>query len=153
MMGYSFRAMSNRQPLDWWPGDGVVDNLGVDVYNEGSLSGTRWDSPGRAFSQPFPGDTAYAGGYVDGGILGFARDHGVSVGVAEVGTLENTSNLTAGWTSTPTKASWIKDALAYYESLGLVYVEYFHSGPYRGPWWLDSSQASLNAYNAAIATY
>jgi len=153
MMGYSWRSASKRQPLDWWPGDGVVDSVGVDVYNEGSLSGARWDSPGRAFAQPFPGDRPYDGGYVDGGILAFVQRHGTALGIAEVGTLENTTGLTAGWTSTPTKEAWIRDAVAYYKSIGAVYVEYFHSGPNRGPWWLDSSPGALSSYAWATSRY
>jgi hypothetical protein len=153
LMAYSFRAVSGRNPEDWWPGDGVVDIVGIDTYNDGSLDGTAWYSPGRAFGQPAAGDKS-PGSFVAGGILGFLDQHNVLFGVAEFGTLENTDGLTAAWTDTPTKAAWIRDAVNYYQSIGAVYVEYFHSGPYRGPWWLDySSDEPLVAYRDMIAKF
>lgn len=153
MMAYSFRAEAGRQPLDWWPGDGVVDVMGIDTYNDGSLDGSDWKSPGRDFGEPFPGDIAQPGGYVDGGILAFADRHDIRIGVAEFGTLENTARISADWTDTATKAAWIRAAVDYYHRIDAVYVEYFHAGPHRGPWWLDSSQAALDAYAEVLLRY
>jgi len=153
MMSYSWRSVSGRQPLNWWPGDGVVDSVGIDTYNEGSLTGTSWNSPGKAFNQPYPGESGYSGGYVDGGIPAFLALHKAKFGIAEFGTLENTTSLTAGWTTTPNKAAWLREAVDYYNRLGAIYVEYFHSGPYRGPWWLDSSPASMAAYKDVVTKF
>ncbi len=154
MMAYSFRAMSGREPMDWWPGDGVVDIVGIDTYNEGSLKQSEWDSPGREFGQPAPGDAAMRGGFVDGGILAFLQRHDAKLGIAEFGSLENTTGITADWTDTPTKAEWIRQAVEYYHSLGAIYVEYFHAGPYRGPWWLDNdSDEPLEMYRELIERF
>jgi len=149
MMAWSWVSHSGRQPEDWWPGDGVVDDIGIDTYNEGSLAGTRWDSPGRGLGVPAAGDTAYSGGYVDGGVLAFVQRKKVTFGIAEFGSLENKNRIDAAWSSTDDKAAWLRDAVALFDAKGARYVEYFHAGPYRGPWWLDSSPASLSAYAAA----
>lgn len=153
MMAYSFRAMSGRDPLDWWPGSGVVDSIGIDVYNEGSLQGGRWDSPGRDLGYPAPGEEQSQGGYVHGGPIAFARSQGLPWGVAEFGSLENTSRAGASWTTAATKADWIVEAVSFYVSKGAAYIEYFHAGPHRGPWWLDSSTGALRAYEAMISRY
>jgi hypothetical protein len=153
MMAYSWSEMSGRDPMDWWPGDGVVDIVGIDMYNEGSLRGTRWDSPGRALGEPFAGEPERpmrAGQ----SIVEWVRERGAELGIAEFGSLENTSGLTAEWTDTPTKAEWVHEAVEYFESIGVVYAEYFHSGPYRGPWWLDAESAEpLAAFQDLLYAY
>lgn len=152
MMSWSWNTGAGRDPNSWWPGDGVVDSVGLDGYNDGSLKGTRWDSPGRPYGMAAPGDSK-GGTYVDGGAIAWIKAKHVAWGIAEFGTLENDNNVAAGWTATPTKAAWLEAAAAFFYAQGASYIEYFHAGPYRGPWWLDSSQAALDAYRDVIARY
>ncbi len=153
MMSWSWVNQSGRNPEDWWPGDGVVDDIGIDTYNEGSLSGSRWDSPGRGLGVPAAGDTGYSGGYVGGGALAFVKRKGTTFGIAEFGSLENTKQIDAAWSRTDDKAAWLHEAVALFAAQGARYVEYFHAGPYRGPWWLDSSPAALKAFAAAARAH
>lgn len=153
MMSWSWVGQSGRNPSDWWPGDGVVDDIGIDTYNEGSLQGTRWDSPGRGIGLPARGEAGYSGGYVGGGVMAFVKSKGTTFGIAEFGSLENTNRIDAPWSPTDDKAAWVREAVALFDAQGARYVEYFHAGPTRGPWWLDSSPAALSAYAAATRAH
>lgn len=150
MMSYSWWGMSGRDPMNWYPGDAYVDSVGIDTYNEGSLNGTRWDSPGRGMGLPAEGDTALPGGYVYGGAIPWIQSRGKAWGVAEFASLENVNEIDGGWTDVDTKARWIRQAVRFYVAEGASYIEYFHCGPYRGEWWLDSSPEALASYKWAV---
>jgi hypothetical protein len=153
MMSYSWRIASGRDPMDWYPGDAYVDSVGIDTYNEGSLNMERWDSPGRAMGLPAVGDTAAPGGYIYGGAVRWIQSRGLAWGVSEFGTLENVANIDSGWSTVDEKWKWIRQATSFYVSEGASYIEYFHSGPYRGPWWLDSSPEAMASFKWALKTY
>jgi hypothetical protein len=153
MMSYSWWGMSGRDPMDWYPGDAYVDAVGIDTYNEGSLKTTRWDSPGRGLGVPAEGDTPLDGGYVYGGAIPWIQSRGLDWGIAEFGSLENVNHIDGGWTNVDEKWKWIKQATRLYVHNGASFIEYFHCGPYRGPWWLDSSPESLASFKWALKRF
>ena len=73
--------------------------------------------------------------------------------LSEFGTLENVAHIDGGWTTVDEKWKWIRQATHFFVNEGASYIEYFHSGPYRGPWWLDSSPEALASYKWAIKTF
>jgi hypothetical protein len=100
-------SSSTRDPENFWPGAGYVDVMGVDMYNEGSLTATRWDSPGGALG--YPADSAddasiqsvYAG-YKYGGFLPWCESKGITkYVVGEVGCQRNIENVAATWPTSP----------------------------------------------------
>ena len=154
LMSWTFEALANRNPDDWWPGAAAVDIIGVDTYNGASLAQDGWDSPLVHLGKPATDEPPTFKGYTpDGGFLAYVRAKGKDWGVAEFGSLENVKNFKVAWTNTATKGAWVTRAVDDFVAEGAVYVEYFHSGPYRGPWWLDSSASSLSAFKQALAKY
>jgi hypothetical protein len=150
MMSYSWWTSSGRDPMDWYPGDEYIDSVGIDTYNEGSLRGDRWDSPGRGVGLPFAGDTAVPGGYVYEGAIRWAQARGLPWGIAEFGSLENVNHIDSTWAKVDEKWRWIHRAVKFYARNGASYIEYFHCGPYRGPWWLDSSSEAMASFKWAL---
>lgn len=153
MMAYSWRTAAHRNPEDWWPGDGVVDSVGFDVYNEGSLSAyknpgdvtddSRWDSLGGQLGMPRPGEVSRR--FVNGqGPVPWARAKGLRWGVPEFGSLENDYGLSSTWTNQPTMADWLIDAGRFLHEEGADFAAYFHADGRpvdRGPWWLKTQPA------------
>lgn len=111
-----------------YPGDDVVDFVGLDVYN--------WNgcNPG--------GPTSWQGVATQStAVRAFAQKHGKPMMVAEWGSVEDPANAQR-------KATWLRDSMATWTSWPEVKaVLYFHQ---QGscPWWADSSPTTLTAFRS-----
>lgn len=128
----AFATGSTRPTADaLYPGDDVVDWVGLDVYNWSGCN------PGGPTSwSPVASQSAAA--------RTFAQAHGKPVMVAEWGSVEDPADLQR-------KAGWLRDAMATWTAWPEVKaVLYFHQ---QGscPWWVDSSPASLAAFTEIAA--
>ena len=138
MTDYSFWAPSTerRQAAKWYPGDAWVDAIGADAYNwytcrganEGWRSLEKIITPLRDFGLAHPGKQLW---------------------LPEWASVEDPANPTR-------KAQWIADARALFEQPGFsqfVGIAYFHNEHDNAQypacdWWVDTSQASLDAFTA-----
>ena len=110
----------------YYPGDDVVDYLGADGYNwYGTSPDKQWRSLADALG-PF-----YAWGSA----------HHKPLMVAEWGTLEDPA-------VPGRKAAWLTDAAAALQTMPAIKVVCYFHAPVTFPWWVDSSQSSLQAFAA-----
>lgn len=153
---------SALDPVNFWPGSGYIDIMGIDNYNEGSvLTSPRWDSCQAGLGYPADSNevtaytTAYGGtgGYKttdssgltwSHGFLGWCEMMGVTKWLmAEFGTQENFEGLTPTWPSTTaSRIQWINDAVTFINGYNLdatknatcIGINYFMRGRlYAGP--------------------
>lgn len=127
---------SSLDPVNFWPGAGYIDIMGVDSYNEGSiLSSPRWDSfqAGLGYPADSAEATAYQAAYGlsgttagmkstdssgltwSNGFLGWCEAIGVTKWlVAETGTLRNVAGLSPTWPAgTSSKEQWINSMVTF----------------------------------------
>ncbi|MCV2393574.1 PKD domain-containing protein [Actinotalea sp. M2MS4P-6] len=115
-----------------WPGDDVVDWVGVDAYNWAGCRGSSGPQSWRSLA--------------DGaaGARDFARAHGKPLMLAEYGSVEDAEQ-------PGRKATWLTEAmdtaLAWPELKAVLY--FHHDGSC--PWWVDSSTSALSAFKGAAA--
>jgi beta-mannanase len=120
-------VLANEQLADWYPGDDVVDVVGVDGYNWGTAipKGT-WTSPKKLFGPSFDQ------------IGEFAADKPILV--TEVGSAEQGGS----------KSDWIRDLVAYLDGAksvsGFVWFDYDKEADWR----IDSSPKSAQAMSEAL---
>ncbi|MGH2686900.1 MAG: hypothetical protein ACRDJP_15660, partial [Actinomycetota bacterium] len=136
LMGWTFNARSDRDPAAYWPGDDVVDAVGVDGYNWFGCSGGNqdWQTFRSIFQDPYDWIAA--------------RDKPMILG--EWGSVEDPSNPAA-------KAEWIAAASTWIKAHPNVkVVSYFHShdvNPSRNrdcDWTLDSSTPVMGAFRTMV---
>ena len=136
---WKYSSGSANHPSNFFPawsglpatGANYVDIMGVDVYNEGSVNGSHWDSPSGSIGIPMDANeqtgykARYGGTYGwktsdastltwTNGFLGWCEAFGMTKWlVGEIGTQRNINNLTASWTSligaTNSKTDWIRE--------------------------------------------
>lgn len=126
LTGHTFR----RGEADrWYPGDNVVDVVGVDAYNwfgTGHAGGSTWTTFAAAFQPAY--DWAIA--------------RGKPMWVTETGTLEDPSDPSR-------KAQWYYDMGAQAQAWpNLRAIVYFTGAKYG--WWPNSSQESLSAFRRVV---
>jgi hypothetical protein len=124
LMAWSFNPKSDRDPMDYYPGDGFVDFVGGDGYNwYPSRSTAEWTSFEAIFQY----------------INQFAVDRGKPWMVVEYGCLEDPAR-------PGRKAEWLRDVLRTakgWPSLkALIYYDVFKAED----WITDSSASSIAAY-------
>lgn len=127
LMAYTYRV---EDPNVWYPGDNYVDVVGADGYNWYSCPG-RTD-PWNEFSWVF--DEFHAWGMA----------HGKPELVAEFASMEDPDDPNH-------KAEWISNAEATIKTWPEIKaVVWYDNGPPSPTctWWVDSSQASLNAFKS-----
>jgi glycosyl hydrolase family 26 len=132
MTGYSFKVQDRRRAVDWYPGDAYIDYMGADAYNWYTCrpgTNNKWTSlesllnPMRLFAQ----------GKAIKGLM-----------VPEYASTEDPARATR-------KAQWFTDARALFKKPGWegfkAILYYNKSSKYPNcRWFVDSSQASLNAF-------
>ena len=127
LMAYSFRIDTADT---WYPGDAYVDAIAADGYNWYACPGR--NDPWNTFDWIFSAAHDYA------------VDHAKPMVVAEFGSNEDPEDPDA-------KGQWFTDAAATIKSwTELKAVSYFNNGPPGNlcPWFVDSSEESLAAYQA-----
>jgi|GEM_PF-6884638 len=169
MMAYSWKLSSNRDPDLWYPGDSYVDLVGIDAYNEGSLSVTqRWDSPGFEYGEPDPTESlgSAGGGYIHGGFISWVTARNKPFIVCESGSIRRLSGTRPQWSinnNVPyTKAGWISYAAEFWASqplcAGALYFD-FNGRDWAGSpaesWELgnDTTGADYAAWGAVATKY
>ncbi|MEX2203011.1 MAG: glycosyl hydrolase [Actinomycetota bacterium] len=129
MMSWTFNERSDREPMDWYPGDGYVDIVGVDAYNWFPLR------PEAAWST-FHDIIAPA--------MGFAASRGKPVFVVEFGAMEDPDDLDR-------KANWFREIVetskGWPNLKGLIYFDKIKNG---WPWNVDSSSKALDGYTDMV---
>ncbi|MFN2470721.1 MAG: Ig-like domain-containing protein [Gaiellaceae bacterium] len=129
MMAYTFQAGSGRNPLDWYPGDDVIDWLAADGYNwYASMHQQGGNAPWRSFQaifQPF---------------YDWGKSRGKPLAAWETGVLEDTKS-----PDPLRKAQWFKDAATTIKNWPqMKAVIYFNAHG----WYFDSSKPATDAYKA-----
>lgn len=167
LTAYAWKGNSgtSNQPSNFYPcwnglpatGTQYVDVMGVDVYNEGSVNGTNWDSPAASMGIPmteseqsiyqgrYGGTNGYRTTDASGltwtnGFLGWCERIGIKKWiVGELGTQRNINSVNGSWTSainaSSTKSDWIREfgrfAAAYnsntFHNAKCIGLEYFMS--------------------------
>ncbi|MGV9002189.1 MAG: hypothetical protein ACOH18_04545 [Candidatus Saccharimonadaceae bacterium] len=154
LIAYTFKGDSSGaqfNPDSYWPGldsngKPYVDVMGIDIYNEGSLDGRRWDSPGSALGYPANAaevsamNSAYGGYKTTNGFLGWCENKGITKWViGEVGTQINKKNVHPSWVDdlgiSNSKADWIREIGRFVNAYNLdpshnakcIGIEYFVS--------------------------
>ena len=131
-LAFSVASSDRRAAAFWYPGDGVVDAIGADVYNWFDCAGgtKTWQSfaslaePVRAFGQQHPDKPLF---------------------IPEFGSVEDPAK--AG-----RKAAWIRNATAtllqpdWKQFAGAMYFNYLDPGYPRCKWQIDSSPDALAAF-------
>jgi len=129
LMGYSFTA---RNPDDWYPGDDVVDVLGIDGYDwlgciENGGDG-RSDSHPRSFGEIFAPADAYA------------TAHGKPWIATEFGRAYVPDDPNA-------RTGWLQDAAAWMDEhpsmIGAAYFQHSVADGYRCNWALDEQELAV----------
>lgn len=134
LTAFTFSRTDGQGPWSWYPGDDYVDAIGADGYNFfGCREGVA--NAWRPFSQVFEPVRAFA-----------AAHPGKEAIIGEWGSVEDPA--TPG-----RKAEWIRGAQATLTSPGWEQfraILYYHSQGQVGnppcPFWVDSSQSSLEAF-------
>jgi glycosyl hydrolase family 26 len=129
MMSWTFNERSDRDPMDWYPGDRYVDIVGTDAYNWFPLK------PGVPWS-PF--------GEIVAPTMRFAEDRGKPVFVVEYGVMEDPDD-------SDRKANWFRDVAKISKRWpnlkGLIYFDTIKDG---WPWNTDSSRKALDGYSDMV---
>ena len=127
-------GLRGRGAAAYYPGDDAVDWLGLDAYNWYGCS------PGKpAAWRPLA--------TVVSPFRTFGKAHGKPLMLAEYGSAEDPAD-------PQRKAQWLREAATALDGMPEIKaVSYFHTHG-NCPWWLDSSQASLQAFTdvAAVAS-
>ncbi|MFN2470289.1 MAG: IPT/TIG domain-containing protein [Gaiellaceae bacterium] len=127
LMAFSFQTNSGRNPLDYYPGDDVVDWMAADGYN--------WFGSTHVLNQPWRSFASIFQPFYDWG-----KTRGKPLAVFETGVLDDTK------TPDPNrKAQWFRDLLTTMKSWpAMKGIIYFNGSG----WHFDSSVAATNAYRA-----
>lgn len=128
VMGYH-QVFGNDPALSFdaiWPGDGLVDVLGIDPYNQ----------YGTAANKEFRELKDY---YTE--LDAFADKHGTRWGVAETGYTH---------TAAAKDAAWLNRAVSDMEAMGGVALSYFDSGLNSDADWTLSTTQKVNAFSSAL---
>lgn len=159
-------AVSAGRPFtNWYPGDGIMDWVFADAYNEGSLAATqRADAPGLGVGYPVAGESKapVGGGYFKGGFVPWAQGAQASGaikgwGLAEWGSIR-TLTAPAG---AMTRAQWLTAGADEYAGWGCGLLTLFDcagrtwAGPTGESWQLknDTTGADFAAWGAIAAKY
>ena len=127
LMAFSFQTNSGRNPLDYYPGNDVVDWMAADGYN--------WFGSAHVQNQPWRSFASIFQPFYDWG-----KARGKPLAVFETGVLDDTA------TPDPNrKAQWFRDMLATMKSWPAMKAIVYFNG---SGWHFDSSVAATNAYRA-----
>ncbi|WP_207843367.1 glycoside hydrolase family 26 protein [Williamsia soli] len=120
-------VLDGEQLVDWYPGDDVVDVIGIDGYNWGTfIPGGEWTSPKRLFGESFAQ------------LEDFASDKPILV--TEVGSVEQGGS----------KPEWIDDLVDYLAGMASVSGFVWFDFNKEADWSINSSPGAAAAMTEAL---
>ncbi len=152
-MDWTHNPASGRNPLDWYPGDGYTDVIGVDTYN--TYLWPMVGSPTTWENIPITGRTNQMVGLKN--FVNFATTHSKPWAIGEVASMEHAGD-SAGIRATTSsyKAKWVKDLYDYSAGNGATAVLWFNivkAGDTDPDMLITSSQGALTEEANAITAY